>query len=61
MTITGRTATILNEPLPQLETIQGVTDSNLWIDAKHLSAEAFYDDLKRMMRATYFRKIKAKP
>ena len=43
-----------------LETIQGVADSNLWIDARYLSGEAFYADLIRMMRATYFRRIKAR-
>jgi len=44
--------------LKTLEGIQGVTDAGLWIESRHLSPEAFKDNLTRMMRATYFRKIK---
>ena len=55
----GKKRTVIKKLLKTLQGIQGVTDASLWIDARSLSAEAFYDDLLRMMRATHFRRIKA--
>ena len=52
--------TAVKKLMKTLDGIRGVTDSNLWIDARYVTAEAFYADLVRMMRATYFRRIKAR-
>ncbi len=52
---------IYKKLLKTLQGIQGVTDSGLWIEARHLSPEAFKENLTRMMRATYFRRIRAQP